>query len=91
MVICGPLGAFLSSHLHRQVLAVMIYVLEAMALVGFLITQPPLRLVAISGAIMVFRLVRVPFRSNSSNFPFQLFLLLGTHSHGQLDGSAAED
>ena len=32
-VLFGPIGSFLSSHFHRQVLAVFIYVLDTVALV----------------------------------------------------------
>nr|CDJ96699.1 Protein F26A1.8 [Haemonchus contortus] len=39
-VTMAPLGSFLGSHLHRQVLAGFIYVLEAASLVGFLLTKP---------------------------------------------------
>ncbi|XGW18188.1 hypothetical protein V3C99_002644 [Haemonchus contortus] len=39
-VTMAPLGSFLGSHLHRQVLAGFIYVLEAASLIGFLLTKP---------------------------------------------------
>jgi hypothetical protein len=35
VVFFGPVGAFLSSHCHRQVLASFIYILDTIALVGF--------------------------------------------------------
>uniref|UniRef100_A0A1I7TTP5 Sulfate_transp domain-containing protein n=1 Tax=Caenorhabditis tropicalis TaxID=1561998 RepID=A0A1I7TTP5_9PELO len=36
----APIGSFLGSHLHRQVIAALIYLLEAASLVGFLMTRP---------------------------------------------------
>lgn len=47
------MGAFLSSHLHRQVLASFIYILETLALIGFLITGPPLGIILVGGGIIV--------------------------------------
>lgn len=35
VVFFGPLGSFLSSHFHRQVLAMLIYILDTLALVRF--------------------------------------------------------
>ena len=58
VVVCGPLGALLSSHCHRQVLAATVYILEALALMGFLMTMPPLRLIAIGAAIIIFRWIK---------------------------------
>ncbi|KAI1710879.1 sulfite exporter tauE/SafE domain-containing protein [Ditylenchus destructor] len=52
VVICAPFGALLSSHLHRQVLASFVYILEALALIGFLITFPPIHLVFIGAGII---------------------------------------
>jgi hypothetical protein len=37
VVLFGPLGSFLASHFHRQVLAVLIYVLDTIALVRFIL------------------------------------------------------
>ncbi|KAI6181903.1 Protein of unknown function DUF81 domain containing protein [Aphelenchoides besseyi] len=53
VVTCSPMGAFLSSHLHRQVLASFVYILETLAVVGFLITKPPLSLIIIGGVIII--------------------------------------
>lgn len=57
VVICAPFGAFISSHLHRQVLASFVYILELCALIGFLITKPPLYLIIIGATIIIFRLL----------------------------------
>ncbi|VDL80897.1 unnamed protein product [Nippostrongylus brasiliensis] len=48
----GPLGSFLGSHLHRQVVAAAVYILEAIALIGFLLTKPTWQLIAIGGCII---------------------------------------
>ncbi|KAK6744908.1 hypothetical protein RB195_011557 [Necator americanus] len=52
-VTMAPLGSFLGSHLHRQVLAGCIYVLEAAALIGFLLTRPSTILI-LQGTIIIF-------------------------------------
>ncbi|KAI6183802.1 Protein of unknown function DUF81 domain containing protein [Aphelenchoides bicaudatus] len=52
VVTMSPIGAFVSSHVHRQVLAVFIYVLETAALIGFLVTRPAVMLVIV-GAIII--------------------------------------
>lgn len=52
VVIFSPLGAFLSSHFHREVLASFIYILEVVALIGFLFTQPPYYLLLIGSGII---------------------------------------
>ncbi|EFO98629.1 hypothetical protein CRE_20223 [Caenorhabditis remanei] len=49
----GPIGSFLGSHLHRQVVAGFVYVLEAIALVGFLFTRPAWQLIAVGGCIIL--------------------------------------
>uniref|UniRef100_A0A915CZF0 Uncharacterized protein n=1 Tax=Ditylenchus dipsaci TaxID=166011 RepID=A0A915CZF0_9BILA len=54
VVICAPFGAFISSHLHRQVLASLVYILEVVSLIGFLITSPPLTLVGVGASIIFF-------------------------------------
>ncbi|VDM77746.1 unnamed protein product [Strongylus vulgaris] len=46
----GPLGSFLGSHLHRQAVASFVYILEAVALIGFLFTKPGWQLIA-AGAV----------------------------------------
>ncbi|KAI6197564.1 hypothetical protein M3Y94_01239300 [Aphelenchoides besseyi] len=46
VVTCSPMGAFLSSHLHRQVLA-------SFRWWDFLITRPPLSLIIIGGVIII--------------------------------------
>ncbi|RCN40399.1 hypothetical protein ANCCAN_13645 [Ancylostoma caninum] len=51
-VTMAPLGSFLGSHLHRQVLAGFIYVLEAAALIGFLMTRPSTILI-LQGTIII--------------------------------------
>ncbi|CAJ0598908.1 unnamed protein product [Cylicocyclus nassatus] len=52
-VTLAPFGSFLGSHFHRQVLACFVYVLELLSLLGFLITGPPLYLIACGGAIIL--------------------------------------
>ncbi|KAE9412385.1 hypothetical protein Angca_001658, partial [Angiostrongylus cantonensis] len=47
-------GSFIGSHFHRQVLACSVYVLEAFAVIGFLITQPPWHLIVISAVTVFF-------------------------------------
>ncbi|CAD5233218.1 unnamed protein product [Bursaphelenchus xylophilus] len=49
---CSPIGALLSSHLHRQVLASFVYILETTALIGFLITRPAWYLIVIGFGII---------------------------------------
>lgn len=51
-VTMAPFGSFLGSHFHRQVLACFVYALELLAVVGFLITQPPLSLVFVGAGII---------------------------------------
>lgn len=53
VVIFSPIGAFVSSHLHRQVLATFVYVLETAAVIGFLFTAPPLSLIVAGGVIIL--------------------------------------
>ncbi|KAJ1365918.1 hypothetical protein KIN20_026393 [Parelaphostrongylus tenuis] len=53
-VVMAPFGSFIGSHFHRQVLAGLVYVLEALSIVGFLITQPPWHLIVISAVIIIF-------------------------------------
>ncbi|KAK6013476.1 hypothetical protein OSTOST_21206, partial [Ostertagia ostertagi] len=48
----GPLGSFLGSHLHRQVIAGFVYILEIIALIGFLCTKPAWQLIAVGGCII---------------------------------------
>lgn len=43
----------MSSHLHRQVLAMFIYILETLAVIGFLITRPPMILLVIGAVIII--------------------------------------
>lgn len=50
--ITGPVGSFFGSHLHRQVVAGFVYVLEAIALMGFLLNKPSWQLIAIGGSII---------------------------------------
>lgn len=39
VVLFGPLGSFLASHFHRQVLAILIYVLDTIALVSYFLNE----------------------------------------------------
>ncbi|CAD5225688.1 unnamed protein product [Bursaphelenchus xylophilus] len=52
VVTCSPIGAFVSSHLHRQVLACFVYILETLAVLGFLITGPKWTLI-VAGAVII--------------------------------------
>uniref|UniRef100_W6NGR2 Membrane transporter protein n=1 Tax=Haemonchus contortus TaxID=6289 RepID=W6NGR2_HAECO len=52
-VTMAPVGSFLGSHFHRQVLACFVYILEALSLLGFLITGPPIFLVVLGAGIIV--------------------------------------
>lgn len=76
VVVCGPFGALISSHCHRQVLAATVYILEALALLGFLMTMPPFRLIAIGAAIIVFRWIRSQI-INPMLWLFSFFFFLG--------------
>ncbi|GMS95062.1 hypothetical protein PENTCL1PPCAC_17237, partial [Pristionchus entomophagus] len=52
--IFAPLGSFISSHFHRQTLAIFIYILETVAIVSaFVIIQPDLTLSIISVSFVV--------------------------------------
>nr|CDJ81114.1 Protein F26A1.8 [Haemonchus contortus] len=51
-VTLAPFGSFLGSHFHRQVMACFIYVLEAVSVIGFLITRPELTLIFIGTGII---------------------------------------
>ncbi|CAJ0598906.1 unnamed protein product [Cylicocyclus nassatus] len=51
-VTLAPLGSFLGSHFHRKVLATFIYILETLAVIGFLFTRPPPQLVLIGACII---------------------------------------
>ncbi|CAL2043571.1 unnamed protein product [Caenorhabditis brenneri] len=48
----GPIGSFLGSHLHRQVVAGFVCILEGIALCGFLFTKPAWTLIAVGGCII---------------------------------------
>ncbi|CAD6187902.1 unnamed protein product [Caenorhabditis auriculariae] len=50
----APLGAFIGSHFHRQVVAAFIYILELATLIGFLCNGPSWQLLVIGSAIIVF-------------------------------------
>lgn len=52
VVTCSPIGAFVSSHLHRQVLACFVYILETAAVIGFLATGPRWTLI-VAGAVII--------------------------------------
>ncbi|KAJ1359600.1 hypothetical protein KIN20_018369 [Parelaphostrongylus tenuis] len=51
-VTLAPIGSFLGSHFHRKVLASFIYVLEALAVIGFLATKPSPILVLTGASIL---------------------------------------
>ncbi|PIO62555.1 hypothetical protein TELCIR_15882 [Teladorsagia circumcincta] len=53
-VTLAPLGSFLGSHFHRKVLATFIYVLESLAVIGFLITKPTTELIVVGACIILF-------------------------------------
>ncbi|VDM43200.1 unnamed protein product [Toxocara canis] len=57
VVIFAPLGSLLGSHFHRLVLASFVYVLEVTALIGFLLTRPPLILIIIGAGIIAFSFI----------------------------------
>jgi uncharacterized membrane protein YfcA len=74
VVICAPLGSLIASHFHRLVLASFVYVLEIIAVIGFLCTGPPTILI-ITGIVVV-------------AFSFGLFLALsrlGKHLHSETE------
>ncbi|CAI5449637.1 unnamed protein product [Caenorhabditis angaria] len=50
----APIGSFLGSHLHRQIIAALIYIIEIVSLIGFYASQPKLGLVFGSIVIMIF-------------------------------------
>ncbi|CAI5453474.1 unnamed protein product [Caenorhabditis angaria] len=52
--IFAPVGSFLGSHLHRQVIAGLIYLVEIISLVGFYASRPEIGLVWVSVIIMIF-------------------------------------
>ncbi|CAD5210548.1 unnamed protein product [Bursaphelenchus okinawaensis] len=47
-----PVGSYVASFLHRQVLAHFVYILEATAMIGFLLTGPSLQLMMSSSSIL---------------------------------------
>ncbi|VDN02523.1 unnamed protein product [Thelazia callipaeda] len=57
VVICAPLGSLIASHFHRLVLASFVYILEILALIGFLITRPPVYLILWTAAIILFSFI----------------------------------
>lgn len=59
----APLGSFLGSHFHRQVLANLVYFFELLAMIGFLSTRPALPLILASGGILVFGFILFSFVS----------------------------
>ncbi|VDP23592.1 unnamed protein product [Heligmosomoides polygyrus] len=66
--ITGPVGSFLGSHLHRQVIAGFVYILEVVALIGFLCTKPGWQLIAAGGCIIFGGFVFFTFISRSGNY-----------------------
>lgn len=73
VVFFAPVGAFFASHFHRQVLASILYVLELIALIGFLLTKPSLKLILIGFAIILFALIlfyiisKIGYKINNNN------------------------
>ena len=54
VVIFAPLGSIISSHFHRQVLAVLVYILDTVALVtAFVVIPITLHLGIMSGCLLV--------------------------------------
>ncbi|CAA9991431.1 Membrane transporter protein [Caenorhabditis elegans] len=49
----GPIGSFIGSNLHRQLVASFVYILETFALVGFLLTNPGLDLIVVGALIII--------------------------------------
>ncbi|CAB3396726.1 unnamed protein product [Caenorhabditis bovis] len=49
----APIGSFLGSHLHRLVIASLIYILEIASLIGFLLTKPSWLLIACGVSIII--------------------------------------
>ncbi|KJH49829.1 hypothetical protein DICVIV_04013 [Dictyocaulus viviparus] len=66
--LAGPVGSFLGSHLHRQVIAGFVYILEVIALIGFLLTRPTWQLIAIGGCIIFGGFVFFSFISKAGQF-----------------------
>ncbi|CAI4231999.1 unnamed protein product [Auanema sp. JU1783] len=64
----APIGSFLGSHLHRQVVASFVYVLEAVALVGFLLTRPALYLILVGCGIIFGGYIFFTFISRTGNY-----------------------
>lgn len=48
----SPIGAFLASIVHRQILAGLVYLLETLSVIGFLLTRPDWTLV-LSGLLII--------------------------------------
>lgn len=74
VVVCAPLGSFLASHFHRLVLASFVYVLEVVAVLGFLATRPQPYLVLLGSMIVL-----------ASFLFFLLISHLGKRLSGELD------
>ncbi|KAI6242215.1 hypothetical protein M3Y99_00262700 [Aphelenchoides fujianensis] len=53
VVTMSPLGAIVASILHRQALAFMVYALETLSVIGFLLTRPSIVLVLVGVLIVV--------------------------------------
>lgn len=49
----SPIGALIASGVHRQVLACLIYVLETLSVIGFLLTKPDLILILVGAVIII--------------------------------------
>ena len=62
-LISAPIGSVLGSHLHRQVIAALIYILEAASLVGFLLTKPTWFLIIMSGKCALLNSTKKVFSS----------------------------
>lgn len=50
----ASLGSFVGSHFHRQLLASLVYILETLAVIGFLITRPAWTLISCGAFIILF-------------------------------------
>ncbi|KAK0394842.1 hypothetical protein QR680_000962 [Steinernema hermaphroditum] len=80
VVFFAPFGSFLSSHFNRMSLAWIVYILEGLALVGFLVTGPRLILIGIGSLIIAAGFVG-----------FSILSKMGSRLAESVDPSMAED
>uniref|UniRef100_A0A1I7Y3L5 Sulfite exporter TauE/SafE family protein n=1 Tax=Steinernema glaseri TaxID=37863 RepID=A0A1I7Y3L5_9BILA len=52
VVVCAPLGSLLASHFHRLTLAAFVYILEVLAVIGYLLTGPSLNMITTGTGIV---------------------------------------